>query len=153
MGVQGSLELEVYVHATEDEHKVMKAVSNILPRDLYEKLRFDRVRTRGHYGNPITVIKAEARLDDAKAISKYILEKMEKYDREYIRRNLEVFVDSVGTIYLRFDKQEAYLGRIVLKSSDPICVRLRFDIPPGGRINPIEYIGGIIFEEVRRSSC
>ncbi len=151
MELQGLLEVAVYVHATEDESKVIKAISNVLPRDIYEKMSFEKVKAKGHYGNPINILKASIRVDDLKALSKYILDKMESYDREYIRRSLERFVDSTGTIYFRFDKQEAYLGRIVLKSSDPICVRLKFNIPPGRGIGPVEYVRGILFEEIHRS--
>ncbi|MEM2739602.1 MAG: RNA-binding domain-containing protein [Candidatus Bathyarchaeia archaeon] len=153
VGLHGLLELEVYVHATEDESKVMKAIGNILPKDLYEKISFDKVKARGHYGNPIIIIKAEVKVEDLESLSKHILDKMESYDREYVRKSLEIFVDSVGTIHFRFDKQEAYLGRIVLKSSDPICLRLRFEIPPGRGLDPVRYVRGILFEEVRRSSC
>ncbi|MCX8162198.1 MAG: hypothetical protein N3E44_04310 [Candidatus Bathyarchaeota archaeon] len=149
MGLHGSLELEVYVHATEDESKVMKAVSNILPKDLYEKISFNKVKARGHYGNPIIIMKAEVKVEDPEVLSKYIIGKMESYDREYVRRSLERFINDVGTVYFRFDKQEAYLGRIVLRSDDPICVRLKFAIPSGRELDRVRYIGGILFEEVR----
>jgi RNA binding exosome subunit len=151
MELQGLLEVAVYVHATEDESKVMKAVSNVLPGDIYEKISFEKIKVKGHYGNPINVLKANVRVDDLKALSRYILDRMENYDREYIHRSLERFIDSTGTLYFRFDKQEAYLGRIVLRSNDPICVRLRFDLPLGRGVDPVEYVRGILFEEIYRS--
>jgi len=149
MELKGLLELEVYVHATEDESKVMKAIGNIVPKDLYEKIRFDKVKARGHYGNQITIIKAEVKIDDMKALSRYILDKMESYDREYLYKSLDRFMDHTGTVYLRFDKQNAYLGKVMLRTDDPICVRLKFEIPHGEKLDPVGYIRGMLFEEVR----
>ena len=46
-------------------------------------------------------------------------------DREKLSSELEGHISDNKTIYLRFDKQEAYLGNMKLGQQDPIHVKIR----------------------------
>ena len=76
----------------------------------------------GHYLNPIKHV--EIKLSDKEI--KNILEKIEKKisieDRETLENNLEEYIDKKGNLYLRLDKQDICLGKIVLCQYDAIRI-------------------------------
>ena len=116
-----SLELRVYVHATEDRDKVMKALREILPEDVVGDVEVVEESYHGHYGNPITVITVRVR-DPAKAerALDYIVSRLTKGDRAILAGSLEERVDKEGTLYFRLSKQDAYLGRLIVYEADDV---------------------------------
>jgi len=116
-----SMEIRVYVHATEDKDKVLEALEELLPEDVFDEVEILEESYHGHYGNPITVLtirirdpkKAEATLD-------YILSRLSKGDRAILASSLEDRVDKEGTLYFRLSKQDAYLGRLVVYEADDV---------------------------------
>lgn len=140
------LELEAYTHATEDEAKVLKALKNVVPPKVLTKVRIRKIRVKGHYGNPILIVKARIIKPNLADILGFLSERMEEYDKIYLSKNLDRFTDETGTLYLRFDKQEAYLGRLVLEKRDPICIRLKFKIPFDHSVRVKEYIKELILD-------
>ncbi len=122
----------VYVHATEDKDKVMRALMNVFPEHVKDKISVREERYEGHYGNPIVVL--EAVIDDPKAAEeafKGILDKLDDVDRRYLAASLDDRVDKSGSLYLRISKQHAYKGELkILESDDVIKVIVSFR---GGR--------------------
>jgi len=108
----------VFVRATEDEERVREALSLILPPESERrnmKLEIRREVAKGVLGNPIVIIEAVARRkSDARKWWKHILSLLRPEDIDYILRHPDDFLDEYGTVHLRFDKQQAYLGRPVL---------------------------------------
>jgi len=122
-----SAELSVIAHATEDIEKVCLAAKNLLPRDFQDKVTFKQEYATGHHGNPITNLKAT--VSDRNMIERLITElapRMSSVDRSILSDELDQCVDSDGNLYLRFDKQAAYLREIRLKQEDPIRIKVRF---------------------------
>ncbi len=79
------------------------------------KIRIERKKAKGVLGNPIIILEARAtRKSDARKWWKHILSLLRENDVEYILNHPEDFLDEFGVVHLRFDKQEAYLGRPVL---------------------------------------
>ncbi|MHA1590647.1 MAG: RNA-binding domain-containing protein [Candidatus Njordarchaeales archaeon] len=120
-----SVKIAAHVHATEDENKVIKAIRNILPPDV--KLEISREVISGHYGNRI--IRLEIKISnkkDVERIFEWILSRISGF--LYPNWIAERFDTSNKSLYLRLDKQAAYMGEIKLGWGDDI-VHLVFKFP------------------------
>ncbi len=120
------IDIRVFAHATEDPTKVQKAVQNLLPEELAQTLVFEKTNCTGHHGNPIILF--TAKLTDKKLLPKA----MEKFgaelgvlDKEELQQNLKLHVEK-GNLYLRFDKQSAFLGALKFSQTDPIHLKIHF---------------------------
>lgn len=120
------MDIRVFAHATEDEEKVKTAVRNLLPEELAEMTTFEKATLTGHHGNPITLF--TARLTDKKLLPK-ALEKigsgLNALDKEELCGDLKLHLEK-GNLYLRFDKQSAFLGQFKFSQNDPIHVKVHF---------------------------
>jgi len=123
------VDVRVFAHATEDLERVLKAVRNILPAESADTVTFKRTALTGHHGNPITLF--EARIKNKKA-ARMLLEKLASnlamVDKEALNSEIAQHVES-GNLFIRLDKQSAYLGEFRLGSPDPIHVRMHFRKP------------------------
>jgi len=120
------MDIRVFAHATEDPTKVQKAVRNIFPADLAETLVFQGTNLTGHHGNPIILF--TAKLTDKKLLPK-ALEKIGKdlgvLDKEELNQNIKLHLEK-GNLYLRFDKQSAFMGAPKFSQNDPIHIKIHF---------------------------
>jgi RNA binding exosome subunit len=123
-----SVHFSVVAHATENLKRVEAAARLVATTMVKGHATFGRQYVKGHHGNMIATISAKFHaksvLPDALTI---LSQKLSESDRTYLSREIRSFVDEEGSLYLRFDKQEAYLGKTKLNQSDPIRMRLRFD--------------------------
>jgi len=123
----GRAELSVIAHATEDIEKVCLSAKNLIPRDLRDDVAFKQEYTTGHHGNSITGVKATITGQEAtKRLITDLGSRLSSLDRSTLSDSLGQFVDTDGNLYLRFDKQAAYLGEIQLQQQDPIRVKIKF---------------------------
>lgn len=114
------IDIRVFAHATEDQLKVQTAVRNLLPEELAETLVFETTSLTGHFGNPITLL--TVKLTDRKlllAALQKIGSGLNSLDKEELCRDLKLHLEK-GNLYLRFDKQSAYLGNIKFTQVDPV---------------------------------
>lgn len=120
-----SVKIAVHVHATEDEKKVLQAIKNVLPREM--SIKFSRFVYPGYYGNPI--IRFEGTVNKA-AHAKKIFEHIMKHigGITYPGWIVERFDSKQKSLYVRLDKQAAYLGEIKLGWGDDI-IHLIFKFP------------------------
>ena len=120
------VEISLFAHATEDENRVIEAVRHLLPAAQVENIVFNKSGLRGHYGNPITLYEKRIKeKETVKAVVENLSFGLSPLDKESLLREVELHVEK-GNLYLRFDKQAAFLGQFELGVSDPIRVRLRF---------------------------
>ena len=120
--------LTTFVHATEDEDKVLEAVGTLIPEEIDdEDVHFEVEETTGFFGNPIKVVNVEIKRSKAvRAFLKHFRELLDEDARRYILENLDEKVDDEGTLYVRFNKQKAYLGEVeVDEGGDTIQVRIK----------------------------
>jgi hypothetical protein len=120
------INIRVFAHATEDPQKVQTAVRNLMPDELAETIFFEKAELTGHHGNPITLF--SAKLEDKKLLPK-ALERigagLSSLDKEQLSTDLKMHVDK-GNLYLRFDKQAAFLGTFRFSQNDPIHLKIHF---------------------------
>jgi RNA binding exosome subunit len=120
------IEVRVFAHATEDEEKVLAAVRNTLPSHVAENLTFKRSNLTGHHGNPIVLFEAKIRdREHAKAFLQKLASSLNSLDKETLANEIEQHIEK-GCLYLRLNKQSAYLGEVRLCSTDPIHFRIHF---------------------------
>jgi len=122
--------LEAFSHATEDSERVKEAILNLAPTDIRErisKLLITEI-TYGHYGNPIIIYKlniTEKAL--ASKLGVHLLFRLNEEDKRELFRTLNLRLDHKRNMYLRLDKQKAFLGEIRLsKGGDDIKAVLGF---------------------------
>jgi RNA binding exosome subunit len=122
-----SAHLSVIAHATEDIQKVEQATRFLVGLISRAQVSLTRQYMKGHYGNTITTISVKllgkALLPNA---LQALIQRLPEPDRQFLVRDIESCVDKEGNLYLRFDKQEAFLGRVKSYQGDPIRMRLKF---------------------------
>jgi len=120
------MDIRVFAHTTEDPEKVQTAVRNLLPGEQAQTIFFEKTNLTGHHGNSITLF--TAKLTDKKLLPK-ALEKiglgLTSLDKEELNENLNLHLEK-GNMYLRFDKQSAFLGALKFSQNDPIHLKIHF---------------------------
>jgi RNA binding exosome subunit len=118
--------IRVFSHATEDPEKVETAIRKTLPEAISTALVFSKTSLTGHHGNPIII--HEAKLTNRQTLPA-VLEKisgsLSPLDKEQLNSEMNQHIER-RTLYLRFDKQEAFLGILKLSSIDPIHFKIHF---------------------------
>ncbi|GAB6136046.1 RNA-binding protein [Thermococcus prieurii] len=120
--------LTTFIHATEDEDKVLEAIGTFIPEEIDdEDVHFDIEETTGFFGNPIKVVNVEIKRSRAvRTFLKHFKGLLDENARRYILENLDEKVDDEGTLYVRFNKQKAYLGEVeVDEGGDTIQVKIK----------------------------
>lgn len=144
------ISLRVIVHSTEEKSRVMDALGLFLKNSLKEKFPnsfaeiVDTIEAEGHYGNPITIFSIQlTRKNETKAFSEFVHNNMTLEDIETLRSEMSDRLDEDQLFHLRFDKQEAYMGRVKLvSSSDAITAKVKIETYPKNR----EMAGKIVEE-------
>jgi RNA binding exosome subunit len=127
-----SVDIRVFVHATEDVDKVSKAVATILPKQYLDDVVFTRENLRGHHGNPITLLKAEIKKKlIAESFAENLASKLMLADKTAFQMAMDRYVDESGKLYLRIDKQFAYLGEVHFCREDPIHIQIKLNTSQG----------------------
>ena len=122
-----SVELNTIAHATDDLDKVQVALNRLLPKTLEGRQLFTRKYLVGHYNNPIVTFAAKLTdPSDVEEFTKFLLGQLPNSEIQSIVRNLSLHTDDDANLYLRIDKQQAFLGTVRLSDRDPIRVRLKF---------------------------
>lgn len=122
----GYIDLRVFAHATEDSDRVLTAVRNVLPTETVDNVSFEKTALTGHHGNPIVLF--EARIKDKKLVQSVFAKlctSLSFMDKESLGDEITEHVEK-GNLYVRLDKQSAYLNELKLGSIDPIHVRVHF---------------------------
>ncbi len=122
------VDISVHIHASESEKKVLKAIKNILPNNIdIVEFKVSRDVFRGHHGNPIVRLELKMRgRRKVREIYENIFKKLTGLrGGGWIK---ERFDDKKNKLYLRLDKQLAYLGEIRLTDGDDV-IRVIFSFP------------------------
>jgi RNA binding exosome subunit len=138
------IDIRVFAHATEDPAKVQTAVQSLLPTELSQTLIFEKTNCTGHHGNPIILF--TSKLTDKKLLLT-ALEKIGKelgaLDKEELNRDIKLHLEK-GNLYLRFDKQSAFLGTLKFSQNDPIHIKIHFKNKTAQEITEISRQAGLL---------
>lgn len=147
----GKIEARAYSRSTEVEDRVIAAVLNLFPEDLREEVPIVATRTEGQSGDTILVIAAviEKRVACERML-KELARRLPTDSRQLILDTLDQRLDEDCTLFLRIDKQAAYLGRIETPSGpDVISLRVHLrDYPKCNRDEAIQMLEEILHPEV-----
>jgi len=120
------IDLRAFAYATEDTEKVLTAIHKLLPTELSETVQFEKNNLTGHHGNSITLFTTQ--LTEKKhlpALLEKIGQNINSLDKDALNNNLQLHIDKTN-LYLRFDKQAAFLGKIKFTQNDPIHFKIHF---------------------------
>jgi RNA-binding protein len=121
-----NISYRVFVYGTENEGKVREAIKTIFPTSLAQK-----EVTEGHYKNPVLIL--HDKISEKNDLNVLIenLKAMRSSDKKKILNELKNKIDDKGKLFLRFDKQEAYIGNFkVVEHGDSIHVKLKIAAYP-----------------------
>lgn len=125
-----ALHFRAFCHETEEPERVHQAFSFVTGGAEVEV-----EETEGHHGNRIIIL--ESHIKDKKGVRVFFA-RMATEDIEEVLRTLEARVDEEGSIYLRFDKQQAFLGELRMGTvDDPVAVRGKIESYPRKRENDL----------------
>ena len=123
------LEITTFVHSTEDHVKVVKAVSNLFPKNI-EMPAYEVVKLTGVFGDQLTMLKwvLKNRRPATEVVNK-IIKGMSSIDNLELIESLSARIDGNKNFYLRLDKQKAFNGVIKIEKKDPIRLKARMLVP------------------------
>ncbi|MEM0329647.1 MAG: RNA-binding domain-containing protein [Nitrososphaerota archaeon] len=114
--------IQVLCHATEDREKVLRAVGNVLS-GAADKISVSSETLKGYYGDPVTIMRIYLLDENAcEEVFLRILSSLSRLEREELWSERAKKGKHGGKLYIRLDKQEAFLGRIRQSDKDPIRI-------------------------------
>jgi RNA binding exosome subunit len=116
-----SSEVQLILHATEDQQKVLAAIEKVLS---IPATSFEGQASEGHYGNQIILLGSMLASKEAGSLAIKILSALNRADRQELADHMENYSDERGNLYLRLDKQRLCQGKVSLAESD--AVRIKF---------------------------
>ena len=115
------IEFSVHAHATEDVERVKQALLNLLPEHIRGKVTFSEILVEGHYSNPIRRMTVHISGEDAIKALEYLGSTLDDIEKRALMASLDLRYDrKEGRLYMRFSKQDAFLGRIKLYDGDDV---------------------------------
>lgn len=116
-------------HATEELDRVRQAVLNTLPENLRDRVELRVRKVRGEFRNPIHIIEVH-RLSGGLAdrVLRFILSHLDNFDQSRLQQELEQRIDEHNHLFLRLDKQRAYLGKLQIAEGGDV-VHFQFSFP------------------------
>lgn len=125
-------------HATEDKSRVLKALDFFLsncfhsPDNAKSAALPEILSATGHFGNPIHIMTAKIeKKGDCNRFVNFFNANVTDEDRQALRSRMPEYLDDDLNFYMRFDKQEAYAGRLRLTDSDnAVFFRVKIETYP-----------------------
>ena len=112
--------IEIIVHATEDVEKILKA---FFEQFNISEDEFSRQNLTGHFENPITLLRAKIKKNDARNFLQRLLSKIPKNQISEIIEDIENHIQD-STLYLRFGKQDLIKGKMIVKEKDAVKFKI-----------------------------
>jgi len=122
------ISMEVFSHATEEPGKVLKALFSLIPTHFRSKVEVKEEAVRGYFKNPIIIYRAKlSNRQEVEDMFSFLVQEVSDGDKARLGREIERRIDDSGKLYLRFDKQAAYRGAMLVRQDDDtIKLVLRF---------------------------
>lgn len=135
------VQFRTFAHATEDEARVRDALVHVIGDP---EVDVNVSSAEGHHGNPILLLEAE--LKNRPTIDAFfhrVAEDPHRYGM--LVDQMERRLDDNNTFYLRFAKQPAYRGDLVLaQEEDAVLVRAKVAAFPAKRERAVRTLGAYL---------
>ncbi|NPA69361.1 MAG: exosome protein [Crenarchaeota archaeon] len=115
------VEIETYVHATEDIDKIVQALRENILGNI--KIPIILEVLWGTFGNRIIRVKIFIENEQSEKILKKVLCNIHNIDK--LKKTIRDRTDKAGNIYIRLNKQELIKGRLVLDDESDDIVRIK----------------------------
>ncbi|HSA72502.1 MAG TPA: RNA-binding domain-containing protein [Nitrososphaeraceae archaeon] len=117
-----SASIHVVAHATEDIQKILNKMQDVflIPRE-----KFLISKAEGHWGNEISVIRAECEHDESSALLEGIISRLKIGEKNYLLGSISDSFDEKNNFYIRLNKQSVCKGIISLSEHDSIRIRFK----------------------------
>jgi hypothetical protein len=121
------VEARAYSRATEIVERVTTAILNVFPEEIRDKAKVNTTKTEGYNQVPILVISAVvADKVSSKIAADHLLKALSPGDRQAVLETLKQRLDDHCVLFVRIDKQAAYLGHLQLAAElDVISVQVQ----------------------------
>lgn len=114
------------VHATESDDRVKTALSLFLLDN-----EINETKTEGHFGNPITLLHGQIKGKECIRSIDLIKSGLLEHELERLRNECFERIDDECCLYIRFDKQAAFDGKVRLaKTKDAITAKIKLKAYP-----------------------
>ncbi len=137
-----NISYRVFVYGTENEGKVREAVKTLFPNS---SPQLDT--TEGYFKNPVLIL--HDKITKSRDIKEFIkiLKNLDLQTRRRILNELDNKMDDKGNLFLRFDKQRAYLGNLkIIEHGDAIHVKIKLAAYPAKKKNAMKIAADIFGE-------
>ena len=118
--MQLEIKINLILHATEDEKKVLEGLENIFQ---IEQKDFQVEQVPGHFNNPILLISSKLKKRNAEKFLRQLCGNLNKDDFADVYENVEEHVTSAG-LSLRLSKQEMVSGILRISREDAIKINI-----------------------------
>jgi RNA-binding protein len=121
-----NISYRAFVYGTENKEKVLESIKTLFP---FSSPKCED--TEGYYNNPVLIL--SNKIINKKEIKDFIekLSTLNNPTRKRILYRLEDKIDEGGNLFLRFDKQRAYLGDLkVVDHGDSIHLKIKIEAYP-----------------------
>ena len=118
--MQLEVKINLILHATEDENKVLEELGKNFN---IEQKEFQIEKIPGHFNNPILLISSKLKRKSAHNFVSSFFLKMKKDEFQEIFENVEDFVTSSG-LNLRISKQKLISGILTMSKEDTIKINI-----------------------------
>ena len=112
--------IEVIVHATEDDEKILKA---FFKQFNISKDEFSRQNLTGHFENPITLLRAKIKKNNARNFLQSLISKIPDDQISEIIEDIENHIQD-STLFLRFGKQDLIKGKMIVQEKDAVKFKI-----------------------------
>ena len=129
-----NISYRVFVYGTENEEKVKEAVETLFPNSHPQT-----DTTEGYFKNPVLIL--HDKITKKREIKEFVnlAKQMDDASKKRLCSGLENKMDEKGNLFLRFDKQRAYLGDLkIIEHGDAIHVKIKIAAYPAKKEKAIE---------------
>lgn len=135
-----NISYRVFVYGTENEEKVKEAVKTLFPNSHPET-----DTTEGYFKNPVLIL--HDKITKNREIKEFVnvLKQIDDTSKKQLFNELENKMDARGNLFLRFDKQKAYLGDLkIIEHGDALHVKINVAAYPAKKENAIKVAKDIL---------
>ena len=118
--MQLEVKINLILHATENEKKVLEELENNFQ---IEQSEFQVEEVSGHFNNPILLISSKLKRKTAQNFISLFFSKMKKEEFEDVFNYVEDYVTSSG-LSLRISKQKLMSGILAISKEDTIKINI-----------------------------